>query len=251
MKIFRVGYKGCERWSIEDEESNLILCEGSPFTKLDRTGPVVRKESVKILPPSTPSKIVAVGLNYTDHARELNMDIPSEPIIFMKPLTSVIGHEENIVYPPMSERVDYEAELGIIIKKIISHADEKTAKAGILGFCCANDVTARDLQKKDGQWTRAKSFNTFCPFGPCCSTDIEPDNLSIKLRRNGRVLQDSNTSNFIFKTGYVVSFISKVMTLHPGDLILTGTPAGVGPVGRNDILEVDIENIGVLRNKVV
>ncbi len=251
MKIFRIKYKGREHWSVEDEEGGLILCEGSPFTKLNKTGPAVKKENVKILPPSVPSKIVAVGLNYTDHAKELNMDIPSEPILFLKPLTAVIGHGDNIVYPSMSGRVDYEAELGIIIKKEISHADEKTAKAGILGFCCANDITARDLQKIDGQWTRAKSFDTFCPFGPCCSTDINPDSLSIKLRRNGKVLQNSNTSNFIFKTGYVVSFISKVMTLCPGDVILTGTPAGVGPAGKNDILEVEIENIGVLSNKVI
>ncbi|MDD5645077.1 MAG: fumarylacetoacetate hydrolase family protein [bacterium] len=251
MKIFRIRYKGAEYWSVEDGDGKLVLAEGSPFSRLNKTGGALKKEDVKILPPSNPSKIVAVGLNYRDHAKELGMGIPPEPLIFLKPPTAVIGHDDNIVYPAVSGRVDYEAELGIIIRKEIYAADESAAKDAILGFCCANDITARDLQKKDGQWTRAKSFNTFCPFGPCCSTDIEPDSLSVKLRKNGETLQNSNTSNFIFKTGYIVSFISKIMTLYPGDLILTGTPAGIGPVEKKDTLEVDIEDIGVLRNKVI
>ncbi|MCK4776940.1 MAG: fumarylacetoacetate hydrolase family protein [Actinomycetia bacterium] len=201
--------------------------------------------------PSFPSKVIAVGLNYSDHAKELNMEIPDEPIIFMKPSTSVIGTEDNIIYPKMSKQVDYEAELGVVISKKVKNVSEEDVGNCILGYTCANDITARDLQRKDGQWTRAKSFDTFSPFGPWIVTDVNPDNLKVELYHNGEVKQSSSTSNMIFSVKKLVSFISKIMTLYPGDLIMTGTPPGVGPMHPGDEVEVRIEGIGNLKNKVV
>ncbi len=187
-----------------------------------------------------PSKIIAVGLNYRDHARELKMPIPDEPIIFLKPPTAVIGHKDKIIYPRGVKQLDYEAELAVVMKN-----DRE-----ILGYTCANDVTARDLQRKDGQWTRAKSFNTFCPLGPKLVKDLDPDELDIKLYLNGKIKQSSNTSNMIFKVKELVEFIAAIMTLLPGDVILTGTPVGVGPMRVGDTVEVEIEGIGRLINLV-
>ena len=198
-----------------------------------------------------PSKIVAVGLNYIDHAKEFNMAIPSEPIIFLKPSSSVIFNNEKIKYPKMSKQVDYEAELAIVIGKKCKNVSEKNSKKYILGYACLNDVTARDLQKKDGQWTRAKSFDTFSPIGPHIVSGINPNNLKIELFLNGELKQSSNTKNLIFIVEKLVSFISKIMTLEKYDVIATGTPIGVGPVKTGDKVEVKIEKIGTLTNYVV
>ena len=198
-----------------------------------------------------PSKIVCVGLNYIDHAKELNMRIPDEPIIFLKPSSSVIFNNEKIKYPKMSKQVDYEAELAVVIGKKCKNISEKNSKKYILGYTCLNDVTARDLQKKDEQWTRAKSFDTFCPLGPHIVSGINPDNLKIELFLNGKLKQSSNTKNLIFKIGKLVSFISKIMTLEKYDVIATGTPVGVGPVKIGDKIEVKIEKIGTLTNCVI
>lgn len=198
-----------------------------------------------------PSKIVCAGLNYIDHAKELNMKIPDEPIIFLKPSSSVIFSNEKIKYPRMSKRVDYEAELAVVIGKKCKNVSDKNAKKYILGYACLNDVTSRDLQKKDGQWTRAKSFDTFCPLGPHIVSGINPDNLKIELYLNGELKQSSNTKNLIFKIPELVSFISKIMTLEKYDVIATGTPVGVGPVKIGDKIEVKIEKIGTLTNYVV
>lgn len=197
-----------------------------------------------------PSKIICVGLNYKDHAKELNMPLPDEPILFMKPVTALIGPEEDIIYPEMSERVDYEAELAIVIGKKAKDVSKEDALEYIGGFTCLNDVTARDLQKKDGQWTRAKSFDTFCPVGPKVVKDIDPNNVKIQSFLNGELKQDLNTSNLIFDVEEIVSFISKIMTLNPGDIIATGTPPGIGPMKKGDKIEVKIEGIGTLRNYV-
>jgi 2-keto-4-pentenoate hydratase/2-oxohepta-3-ene-1,7-dioic acid hydratase in catechol pathway len=194
-----------------------------------------------------------VGLNYIDHAKELNMDIPSEPIIFLKPPTAVISHGDAIVYPATSTQVDYEAELAVVIGKRCRHVPKEDAYDYILGYSCFNDVTARDLQRKDGQWTRAKSFDTFAPYGPWIVTKDEvpdPGDLDITLRLNGKVKQDSNTRNLIFDIPTLVEFISGIMTLEEGDVIATGTPPGVGPMERGDSVEVEIEKIGVLENRV-
>lgn len=195
-------------------------------------------------------KIVAVGLNYKDHAKELGMEIPKEPIIFLKPATAIIKNGDSIIYPQQSQRVDYEAELAVVIKKKAHMVPKEMAAEYILGYTCANDVTARDLQKKDGQWTRAKSFDTFCPLGPVITDEINPDNVSIKLYVNNELKQEGHTRNLIFDVPFLVSFISNVMTLFPGDVVLTGTPKGVGPLEAGDIVSVEIEGIGTLTNNI-
>lgn len=208
-------------------------------------------EKVTVLPPCKPTKIVCVGLNYKDHAAEMKDKIPEEPIIFLKPSSSVIGTEGKIIYPKQSNHVDYEAELGIVISKRARHVKAEHAKDYILGYTCFNDVTARDLQKKDGQWTRAKGFDTFSPVGPFIVTDIDPTKLTIKSKLNGEVKQSSNTENMIFDVYKLVEFISGIMTLEQGDIIATGTPAGVGPMNKGDTIEIEIEYIGVLKNIII
>jgi 2-keto-4-pentenoate hydratase/2-oxohepta-3-ene-1,7-dioic acid hydratase in catechol pathway len=205
-------------------------------------------EDLEIRPPVSPSKIVCIGLNYKDHAAELKMELPDEPIIFIKPQTSVIGHLDTIIYPDSSSQVDYEAELGIVLSKEAKNVKAENAKEFIGGYTALNDVTARDLQRKDGQWTRAKSFDTFCPIGPCVETNLDPMNQNISLRLNGEFKQKSNTKNMIFNVYELVEFISNIMTLKPGDVIATGTPPGVGPMNTGDSVEVDIDGIGMLKN---
>ncbi len=197
-----------------------------------------------------PSKIVAVGLNYFDHAKELNMPVPDHPILFLKPPTGLLGDGQPIVHPAQSREVHYEAELAVVIKDRVRNISAAEAPAHILGYTCANDVTARDLQKIDGQWTRAKSFDTFCPLGPRIATDVDPRNLNIVSRLNGVTRQASNTREMIFDVFRLVEFISGIMTLLPGDVILTGTPPGVGPMKIGDTIEIEIDHIGVLRNKI-
>ena len=197
-----------------------------------------------------PTKIICVGLNYHCHAKELCMNTPHHPIIFIKPLTALIGPEEKIIYPKMSKRVDYEAELAIVIGKKCKNVSEKNALKYVEGYTCLNDVTARDLQKIDGQWARAKSFDTFCPIGPKIVKGINPNNIKIQSCLNGEIKQDSNTSEFIFQVEKLISFISKVMTLNPGDIIATGTPKGIGPMKKGDKIEIKIEGIGTLTNYV-
>lgn len=207
--------------------------------------------SVKFLPPVTPGKIIAVGLNYVDHANELQLPIPEEPIIFLKPPSAVIGHEDFIVLPKQSKRVDYEGELAVVIKKRCKNVPKEKAQEFILGYTCFNDVTARDLQARDVQWTRAKSFDTFAPLGPFIAELDDASKLKIETRVNGVVKQKSNTSNMIFDVPTLLEFVSSVMTLEAFDVIATGTPAGVGALKSGDIVEVEIEKIGILRNRVI
>jgi len=197
-----------------------------------------------------PTKIIAIGLNYLDHAKEFNMEIPEYPLIFMKPPTAVIGNGETILYPPQTKELHYEGELGIVIGKKARNVQIQEAHHYIAGYTCANDVTARDLQRLDGQWTRSKSFDTFCPLGPKIAKNIDPTNLSIITRVNGALKQKSNTNQMIFNVYQLVAFISAIMTLMPGDIISTGTPPGVGELQVGDVVEVDIEGIGILRNTV-
>ncbi len=209
---------------------------------------------LKILPPSSPTKIIAVGLNYKDHAKELGFSIPDEPVIFMKPSSAIIGPDDKIIIPPQTQRVDYEAELAFIIKKECYKKTKEEFRKYVLGYTCFNDVTARDLQKKDGQWTRAKSFNTFAPAGPFIfipeTSDFNPLNLKIKAIVNGEVKQNSSTANMIFSPPYLFEFINNIMTLYPGDIIATGTPPGIGPLRPGDEVSIEIESIGKLTNKV-
>lgn len=219
----------------------------------DSDGKTYEIEELEILPPSIPTKIICVGLNYHDHAVELGMAVPEEPILFLKPPSAMIGHGGKIIYPRSSQRVDYEAELAVIIGKKCKSISYERAYDVIAGFTCFNDVTARDLQIRDGQWTRAKSFDSFAPVGPFIAPaeDFEADNAAIKTRVNGELRQDSNTSNLIFDVPYLIEFISGVMTLEVGDVIATGTPPGVGELNPGDLVEVEIEGIGILGNEVV
>jgi 2-keto-4-pentenoate hydratase/2-oxohepta-3-ene-1,7-dioic acid hydratase in catechol pathway len=203
----------------------------------------------ELLAPVIPPKIVAVGRNYAEHAKELGNEAPSEPIIFLKPATAVLPPGGTIVRP-QSQRVDFEGELAIVIGRTARNVRAADWRSVVLGFTCANDVTARDLQKKDVQFTRGKSFDTFCPLGPCIETDLNPAALSIRTRVNGETKQDGNTRDMVFDCAFIVEFITSVMTLQPGDVILTGTPAGVGPLVSGDRVEVEIEGIGVLKNQV-
>lgn len=204
----------------------------------------------RLLAPVNPSKIVCVGRNYRDHAKELGNDVPTEILIFLKPPSALLAPEAKIVMPKDSERVDYEGELAVVIGKKCRNATEGEALSFVRGYVCANDVTARDLQKKDGQWTRAKGFDTFCPIGPFVSDEVSPEALDIETRVNGEIKQHGNTRDFIFSLAQVLRYVSGIMTLLPGDLILTGTPAGVGPLKVGDKVEVSISGLGTLTNSV-
>lgn len=206
---------------------------------------------ITLLAPCAPTKVVAVGLNYRGHAREMGMAIPDEPLLFMKPATAVIGPGAPIIYPAMSRRVDYEGELGVVIGKTCKNISPADAPAFVFGYTCVNDVTARDLQHKDGQFTRSKSFDTFCPIGPCIETELDPAAAPIETRLNGELRQETSTEDFICPAFGLVSFISRVMTLVPGDVIATGTPSGIGPMQPGDEVEIRIGGIGSLRNRVV
>jgi 2-keto-4-pentenoate hydratase/2-oxohepta-3-ene-1,7-dioic acid hydratase in catechol pathway len=233
------------------ENDSVFAITPNPFEKWQKTGEVQALETVKLLAPCVPTKVVAVGLNYVDHASELSMDVPAEPIIFLKPAEAVIGPGDAIVYPVTSTQVDYEAEIGVVIKKTAKHVSAEESAAYILGYTCANDVTARDLQRRDGQWTRAKGFDTFAPIGPWIDTDFDPSNVTVQSILNGEVQQSSSTANMIFDIPVLISLITGVMTLNPGDVIMTGTPPGVGPMNRGDEIEVVIEGLASLKNKVV
>jgi 2-keto-4-pentenoate hydratase/2-oxohepta-3-ene-1,7-dioic acid hydratase in catechol pathway len=225
--------------------------DGAPFNIIKTTNQHHRLSDIRLLPPCQPSKIIALGVNYRSHGEEMSHRIPTEPLIFLKPSTSVIGPEDNIIYPESSQRVDYEGELGVVIKSITRHVSKEEASHHILGYTCVNDITARDLQARDKQWTRSKSFDTFCPIGPCIETELDPANLSLETYLNGEIKQKTSTSNLIFPVFELVSFISRIMTLLPGDVIATGTTSGIGPMQPGDTIEIKIENIGTLRNYVV
>ena len=205
---------------------------------------------MRLLAPVIPGKIIAIGRNYADHAREHDAEVPEIPLLFLKPPTAVIGPGENIILPPQSLQVEHEAELAVVIGKRGRWISPENAKNHILGFTAGNDVTARDLQSKDGQWTRAKGFDTFCPLGPWIETDFDPADALITCRVNGEMRQMGATRDMVFTFIQLVCFVSTVMTLEPGDVILTGTPAGVGQIQAGDIIDVDIEGIGVLSNPV-
>lgn len=205
---------------------------------------------MKLFDPLSPSKIVCVGRNYAEHAKELGNEAPSEPILFLKPPSAVLAHGGTIVRPAASQRVDFEGELAIVIGRQAKNVKADEWRDYVRGFACANDVTARDLQKKDIQFTRGKGFDTFCPIGPHVETELDVSDLRVTTRVNGETRQDGRTSQMIFSCGYLLEFISGIMTLMPGDVILTGTPAGVGPLAAGDTVEVEIEGIGVLQNHV-
>ncbi|MGC8777508.1 MAG: fumarylacetoacetate hydrolase family protein [Candidatus Caldatribacteriaceae bacterium] len=252
MKILRFLHpeKRTPRWGLLHDPETVVEIQNPFVSPLRHSGQHFPLPQLHLLPPTRPSKVVAVGLNYRDHIIELGHDVPENPIIFLKPSTAVIGPEEPIILPESSQRVDYEAELAVVIKRRARYVRKEDAPQYILGYTCLNDVTARDLQKRDGQWTRAKSFDTFSPLGPWIETSFDPHNAEIKCYLNGTLRQHSNTRNLLFSAWELLSFISEVMTLLPGDVIATGTPSGVGPLNSGDVVEVAIEGIGTLRNEV-
>jgi 2-keto-4-pentenoate hydratase/2-oxohepta-3-ene-1,7-dioic acid hydratase in catechol pathway len=252
MKIVRVDAEADDITYGAVEPDGIRLYHGSPFFQWERSETVLPITEVKLLSPVIPTKIIAIGKNYADHAAEMGSDVPTTPVLFMKPPTAVIGPLSPIRRPPESSNVHYEGELAVVMGKVTRSISPDDALGHVLGYTAANDVTARDLQRSDGQWTRAKGFDTFLPLGPAIDTEFDPaEPHTITTSVNGVVKQEGITSDLVFGVADLVSFISRVMTLLPGDVILTGTPSGVGPIVQGDRVEVDIEGIGVLLNPVV
>lgn len=256
MRILRYSSKGRAKYGVLDGNTIKGL-RGSPFAKFRGSDSLFviddsshHLNEVKLLAPCTPSKIVCLGLNYRRHAEETNLPIPEVPLIFLKPSTAVIGPDDEIVIPPESRRVDYEAELGVVIGKRAKSVDEGDIADYIFGYTCFNDVSERYNQRDDVQWTRAKGYDTFAPLGPWIETEISPGDLKIETYLNGELRQTARTSDLIFSVPKIVSFISGIMTLLPGDVIATGTPSGIGRMNAGDTVEISIENIGILRNTV-
>ena len=224
--------------------------DGDPFGEYRRLEAGLPLERVRLHAPLKPGKIIAVGRNYVDHAKERGVDVPEIPLIFFKPPSSVIGPGETIILPPQSSRVDHESELAVVIGKSGRWISAEQAMGHVMGYTAANDVTARDLQQKDGQWTRGKGFDTFCPLGPWIETDLDPADTIIRCRVNGEMRQMGSTREMVFSVQQLIAFVSTVMTLEPGDVLLTGTPAGIGPLTAGDVVEVEVDGIGVLSNPV-
>jgi 2-keto-4-pentenoate hydratase/2-oxohepta-3-ene-1,7-dioic acid hydratase in catechol pathway len=251
MRFYRVALPDGPGWAREESPGRLRLLSGDPFTGTQDREQSIALATAHLLAPVTPSKIVAIGLNYKDHAAERGAPVPKEPLMFLKPESAVVGPGQPIRIPAWAGRVDHEAEMGIVIgRETKDLPSPEAARERILGAVCVNDVTARELQDKDVQFTRAKGFDTFCPLGPCLATGLELDDLAVSGRVNGALRQNSRTSQLIFSPDYLVWFVSRVMSLRPGDIISTGTPAGIGPLKPGDDVEIEVEGVGVLRNPV-
>lgn len=250
MRVVRLFHEGDCRYGLADE-TTVTLISDEPFSAWEPEG-IVPLSAAHLLCPVTPTKVVCVGLNYKNHIAEMGHDTPTEPVIFIKPSTAVIGPGQSISLPEGIGRVDYEGELGVVIGRRTHKVSPALAAESVLGFCCGNDVTARDLQKVDGQWTRAKGFDGFCPLGPWIEGNVaDPSDLLLETLVNGEVRQSGHTSDMLFDPYTLVSFISGIMTLVPGDVVLTGTPGGIGPLVEGDRVEVRIESVGSLVNDVV
>jgi 2-keto-4-pentenoate hydratase/2-oxohepta-3-ene-1,7-dioic acid hydratase in catechol pathway len=245
------------RFGVVEEEpgagSMIRVVAGDPlYAPLTFTGSRVPLDDVRLLAPVIPrSKVVGVGRNHAEHVAEMGDDVPSEPLVFLKPNTSVIGPGDPIPLPAQSQEVHYEGELAVVIGRLCRDVPRARVPEVVIGYTCANDVTARDLQRKDGQWWRAKGFDGFCPLGPYLVTGLDPADLRITTRVDGRTVQDGRSSQVLFDVAALVSYVSEAMTLLPGDVILTGTPSGVGPLADGQRVEVEVEGIGVLANPVV
>jgi len=251
MKIARYRYEDRIQFGIV-EDIMLRVLDGDILGEFKETDNLIPISEVKILTPVSPTKIICVGQNYRGHIQELGVPIPKEPVIFLKPPSCLISSGEKIVFPATATRVDYEGELAIVIKKSMNHISEDQTLKHILGYSCFNDVTERDLVGKDPfLLTIAKSFDTFGPFGPYMVTDLDPDNLELRTYLNGQLMQQDNTKNCVFSVSKILSFISRHITLYPGDVVITGTPKGIAPMKPGDVVEVEIEGIGKLSNRVV
>lgn len=251
MKIVRIKAGDDITYGIADAEGVLVY-NGSPFVAWEPTETVVPWDAVHLLAPTLPTKVVCVGRNYAEHADEMDVEVPNEPVIFIKPATSVIGQNAPVVFPRQSSEVHHEAELAVVMGRIAHNVRAEDVSGYVLGYTAGNDVTARDLQRKDGQWTRGKGFDTFCPLGPAIETELDPlERLAVICRVNGEVRQAGFTSDMVFGVAELIEYIAAVMTLLPGDVVMTGTPSGVGPVSPGDVMEVEIDGIGTLVNRVV
>jgi 2-keto-4-pentenoate hydratase/2-oxohepta-3-ene-1,7-dioic acid hydratase in catechol pathway len=250
MQIVRFRAGGKTRYG-GLEGASVVEYSGTPWSVFRRGRRRYALRQVLLLAPTVPSKIVAVGLNYRDHAVEMNMPLPEEPRIFLKPVSAIVGPDDPIVLPPQSTRVEHEAELAVVMKKRCHNVAAERARDYVLGYTCLNDVTARDIQARDRGPTRAKAFDTFCPLGPCIATDIDPNAATVEALVNGIVRQSGSTKDFVFPVEDLIARVSEVMTLLPGDVIATGTPAGVGPLHAGDRVEIRIDGVGVLKNPVV
>ena len=252
MRFCRYSIAGEVRgFGLVDADDAVAAIEGTPFTGFAPTGERFPLADVRLLAPIVPTKVVCIGKNYADHAREMGGEAPATPVVFMKPSTSIVGPGDPIVLPRDSNRVDYEGELAIVISRLCREVPAERVADVVLGFTVANDVTARDQQQTDGQWTRAKGHDTFCPLGPWIDTDVNPRDLHLQTTLDDMVMQDSRTSEMVHDVGAFVAFVTSFMTLVPGDVLLTGTPAGVGPMRPNQTVSVTIEGIGTLTNPVV
>lgn len=251
-RLVRVTVDGSPRWGVIENEQVYAL-DHDPFADWKRGAKIGPLDDVQLLAPVVPTKIICVGLNYPAHADESRMEAPSEPLLFLKPPSSVIGPDVPILLPPQSERVDYEAEMAVVIGRRCQNVRPEEAWDYVLGVTCGNDVTARDLQRKDNQWTRAKGFDTFCPVGPWLVAGLsEADvaDLEVICRVNGEIRQRGRTSEMTFSSADLIAYAASIMTLEPGDLLLTGTPSGIGPLAAGDVVEVEVERIGALSNPV-
>jgi 2-keto-4-pentenoate hydratase/2-oxohepta-3-ene-1,7-dioic acid hydratase in catechol pathway len=250
-KYCRFRHQNETHWGLV-EDDQIILLVGNVPGEFELINEKVLVESAELLPPVAPSKIVCVGLNYAEHVKESQSadEAPTEPVLFLKPPTSLLAPEAAIVRPQQASRVDYEAEIGVVLGKTLHRASAEEVAEAIFGVTCVNDVTARDLQKKDTQWTRAKGFDTFCPVGPYVVTSLDYLKLKVESRLNGEVRQSSDASFMLFPIPELISFMSQVMTLNVGDLIVTGTPKGIGPMVAGDVIEIEVEGVGTLRNNV-
>lgn len=250
MKVVRVQTGDGIRYGAAEEEG-IRIYQGSPLVAWERTGTVIPFSDARLLAPVFPTKVVCVGRNYGGHAREMEAEVPSSPLIFLKPSTAVIGPEKPIVIPSAAREVHHEAEMAVVIGRVARNVAAEDAYRTVLGYTAANDVTARDLQRRDGQWTRGKGFDTFCPLGPAMETEFDPlQDHRLECRVNGEERQGGSVRDMIFGVAELIEFITGVMTLLPGDVILTGTPSGVGPLRAGDRVEVSLEGVGVLSNPV-
>jgi 2-keto-4-pentenoate hydratase/2-oxohepta-3-ene-1,7-dioic acid hydratase in catechol pathway len=249
-RFVRFRHEGRWRYGLSTAKG-VVPLKGSIFGRWERAGRPIAPGSVKIGPPCRPSKIIAVGINYRAHAEEMGHQLPESPKLFLKPPSALVGPGDPIRFPSMAAQVDYEAELAVVIARKTADVPLEKALSHVFGYTCLNDVTARDLQRRDGQWTRAKSFDTFAPLGPAIATGLDPAALVVEAYLNGVRRQSSSTADLLFTVPELVRFVSRVMTLLPGDVIATGTPAGVGPMEPGDSVEIRIEGIGSLHNPVV
>ena len=249
MKIARVQTGDAAQWAIVEDDTVYRL-EGSPWDTPSRGERIGDLASAQLLAPCQPTKVVCIGLNYRAHAAESGQEVPKLPLMFLKPPSSVIGPGEDVQWAPDSEQIDYEAELAVVFKRRAKRVPPGAYRDYVLGYTCANDISARDFQRGDGQWARAKGSDTFCPLGPWIETDLDPSDLRISGKLNGETRQDSRTSDLVFGVDFLISHLTKYFTMEPGDVLITGTPAGIGPMNPGDEYEVTVEGIGSLKNRM-